>query len=140
MNNNKTNKVVVINPETQSVYEAQIPAENTLQGWYKTIGNGCELVQVVLSVYDKDMRVDNALLMDEEILLRTSDIKGAFYFDGRVFFNTAIFSGADEEGETCDCTIDASIVNKHVQFMSQADALQYAEEVLNNNEPIIYFA
>jgi hypothetical protein len=135
--NNKTNRVVVINPETQSVYTAQIPAENSLQHWYATIGNGCELVQVVFSIFDLYRRVDNALLMDEEILLRPDHIKGGFVFEGRVYYNTAIFSGADKDGETCDTSIDVDMVNKHVQFISREDAVAYGQEVMDNYEPKI---
>jgi hypothetical protein len=81
--------------------------------------------------------VDNALLMDEEILLRPDDIKGGFVFEGRVYYNTAIFSGADKDGETCDTSIDVDMVNKHVQFISREDAVAYGQEVMDNYEPKI---
>lgn len=134
--NNKTFKVVVINPQTKSVYEAQIPAENTLQHWYDTIGNGCTLVTNALSVYDEARDIDNALLMDDEILLRPDDIQGGFTFGkgSPVYTNTAIFSGADNMGETCDTTINAEMVAKQIVWLTREQAIEHAETAMS--EPI----
>ena len=130
--NNKTNKVVVINPETQSVYETQIPAENTLQHWYDTIGNGCTIVTNALRVYDEPRDIDNGLLMDDEILLRFDDIKAAFSFGegSPIYTNTAIFSGADNMGETCDTSINAERVAKQIVWFTREQALEHAEKVM----------
>lgn len=132
MTNPKTHKVVIINPETKSVYEAQIPAENTLKHWYDTIGNGCTLVCNALSIYDEARDIDNALLMDDEILLRFDDIQGGFTFGAGspIYTNTAIFSGADNMGETCDTSINAEMVAKQIVWLTREQALEHAEQVM----------
>lgn len=135
---NNTCKVVVIDPANRSVYEKQISNENTLQEWYDTIGNGCNLVTSATSIQDEG-DVVNSLLMDDEILLRPDDIHGAFSFGGRFYFNTAIFSGVDENGETCDTTIVAEDLLNRINWLDQQSAILLAQRYMEQPIKIISF-
>lgn len=128
-------KAVVINPETKSIYEIQISKENTLAEWYETIGNNCTLVCQATSLEDEEKQIINSLLMDDEILLRPEDIKGAISYNGRFYFNTCIFTGVNEEGETCDTTIIAEELHNQIYWLEQQSALILAERIIN--KPII---
>lgn len=133
MTNKKTEfRVIVIDPETKRVSVQMISAENTLKEWYATIGNGCTLVTTALNSYDQKNAVDNTLLMDDEILLRFDDIKGAYRFgeNGPVYFNAGIISGCDEFGETCDCSVSADNLFQQIIWLNKEEALKAAEQVM----------
>jgi hypothetical protein len=141
MTNSKSNKVVVINPETKMVTTQQVPNDGALKSWYAIIGNGCNLVATAANVPDFRRGIDNTLFCDDEILLRFDDIKGAWRMgdDQSIFFNTCIFSGCDETGETCDTTMNAELIQKNIVWLSKEEALEEAEKIMLEPIKIITF-
>jgi hypothetical protein len=131
MTNSQKNRVVVINPENQTVTELLLDKENSLQQWYTTIGNGCRLVQVAMNIYDENADIENSILMDEEINLRPEDIKGGFVFADMVITNTALFVGCDNEGDTVSTTVNVPKLAAHLTWLTQQQAIEHAERVMN---------
>ena len=133
-------RMVVINPETKTVSEVFIENNKTLQTWYSTIGNNCILVATAVTISDVVRNTDNSLLMDDEILLRFDDIKGAWKLpNGQVFFNTGIFVGCDEEGENCDTTISTDRLQEHITWLDREQALVEAERIMLEPITVISF-
>lgn len=141
MKNQKSFRVVVINPETKTVEEKLISNQFVLDTWYALIGNGCHLVTSATTLYDPINKVDNALLMDDEILLRFEDIRGAWKLANsqQVFFNTAVFAGCDEEGENCDSTMDADKLAADIVWLNREQALLEAEKIMVEPIKVISF-
>lgn len=139
MTTKKQIRIVVINPETKTIEEQFIDSKNTLESYYRIIGNGCELVTSSLS-YDSEDGINNAMLCDDEILLRTYDIQAGFRVDNRAtFINTAIWVGCDENGETCSTDITIEELESLITWVGKEKALEYAEIVLGQSPMIISF-
>lgn len=141
MKNQKSFRVVVINPETKTVEEKLISNQFVLDTWYALIGNDCRIVTSAMTIHDPMNKVDNSLLMDDEILLRFEDIRGAWKLANspQVFFNTAVFAGSDEEGENCDSTMDADKLAANIVWLDMEQALDEAEKIMLEPIKIISF-
>lgn len=141
MKNQKSCRVVVINPVTKTVNTAEIANQNVLESWYDLISNGCRIVTSAMTIHDPMNKVDNSLLMDDEILLRFDDIRGAWKLANspQVFFNTAVFAGCDEEGENCDSTMDADRLAANIVWLDREQALVEAAKIMLEPIKIISF-
>lgn len=141
MKKSNLSRVVVINPVTKTVNTAEISNQNTLKSWYDLISNGCRIVTSAMTIYDPMNKVDNSLLMDDEILLRFDDIQGAWKLanNPQVFFNTAVFAGCDEEGENCDSTMDAEKLAANIIWLDREQALVEAEKIMIEPIRVISF-
>jgi len=139
MKNQNEIRVVVINPETQTIQEQFISAENALQSYYDIIGNGCELVTSIFSFPSECGNFENSMMCDDEILLRPHHIKSGFRFGNYTFVNAALWVGCDSEGNVASTTVDINQIKDMVSWINQEKALEYQEYATGTSPMIIHF-
>jgi len=112
-------RVIKIDVERKEIYETDI--ENSLNSFYETIGNGCELIETatVLPSRTKGSYGD-VIYVDEECFIRVGDIKGFFKINGGgTFANNAIIVGSvmtDDGVNSSDCTWDLITIRDLISF------------------------
>lgn len=116
-------RVIKIDVEQKDVYELDI--EKSLESYYKTIGNGCELIETATILPSKDKSgYGDVVYVDEECFLRVGYIKGFFCVNGEgTFANNGIVVGSvlthDDGVDTADCTWDLNTIRDLITFHEQ---------------------
>jgi hypothetical protein len=112
-------RVIKIDVEKKEVYETDI--ENSLDSFYETIGNGCQMIETatVLSLKAKG-RYGDVIYVDEEAFMNVGNVKGFFCVNnGGWFANNGIIVGSEmsEDGiKSCDCTFDVQTIKDLISF------------------------
>ena len=114
-----TMRVIKIDVERQEVYETDI--ENSLDAFYQTIGNGCQLIETatILPPHKKGGYGD-VIYVDEEGFMSVGNVKGFFSINNETWFaNNGIIVGSEmtEDGiKSSDCTWELSRIKDLISF------------------------
>lgn len=105
-------KAIKIDVETKEVKLIEI--ENTLDGIYNSIGNGCTCFTSPITYNNGD-----TFYCDDESLLKPSTIKGAFIYPNWKFpiVSNAIIVGTDKEGNSIDVKSDPRDIMYGIRFI-----------------------
>jgi hypothetical protein len=139
MSNQKTIRVIVLNPEDKTIEERYLPKENLLPQLYDIIGNNCEIVQSYVGFAGEDDQLRNSLYGDEEILLRPDDIQGGVRILDQVnFCNICVWVGDDGEN-FIDSDLDLELVKETTSFLTKEEAIAHRNEIMTNNNSLWKF-
>jgi hypothetical protein len=112
-------RVIKIDVEKKEVYETDI--ENSLDSFYETIGNGCQMIETATVLPSKVKgRYGDVIYVDEEAFMSVGNVKGFFCVNnGGWFANNGIIVGSemtDDGVKSCDCTFDVQTIKDLISF------------------------
>jgi len=116
-------RVIKIDVEKKDVYEMDI--EKSLESYYKTIGNDCEMIETATVLPSKDKTgYGDVIYVDEECFLRVGSVKGFFSVNGSgTFANNGIVVGSkwteDDGVDSTDCSWDLNTIRDLIVFHEQ---------------------